>query len=55
MTLDELIEQLTAIKNDHEYYGKLNVVRITKKEHQEDLVDIEVKIKYYWNGMLSTL
>lgn len=45
MTLDDLIEQLTTIKNNHEYYGKLNVVRITKKDNQQDLVDIEVKIK----------
>jgi len=43
MKLDELIEKLTEIKLEHEHYGKLDIIRKTKKDNTKDLVDIRVK------------
>lgn len=45
MSLDELIDKLKEVKENHEYYGKLKIVRVSKKDNQQELVDVELKIR----------
>lgn len=45
MTLNELIERLQQIKENHEQYGRLKVVKTSKKHNNKELVSIEVKVR----------